>query len=574
MSTKEVWKRLLGFLWQFKGLLLISFICAAISVWLNVLAPLLIGNIIDRITALHDIRSILKDVALLVAVYGFYSVFNWGMMYASNKIAFSCSCVLRKQLYEKIERLPISFYDKNAKGDLISRFVNDVDFISDGFLQGLSTILSGGVTIVLSLYFMLRVNWIMALIVVVSAPFTYLVAKFITSRSQKYFAVQANALGAMNGYGEEQISGIRTVKAYGHEKQSLEQFKKYNQELYTSGVKSQFYGSLANPSTRFVMNTAYTVVGVTGAALALMSMITIGNISSFLIYSNLFSKPFTEISGVMTQLQNAVSSGRRIFTIMDMTEESRDEHAPVLQAAEGRIDFEHIGFEYEEGKPLMKDIDLHIKGGSRIAVVGRTGAGKTTLVNLLMRFYDIKSGRILIDGQDIMKVSRDSLRQNFGMVLQDTYLFDGTIAENIAYGRPDASREEIIEAARKSGAHEFILRLGKGYDTVLHANSNSLSQGQRQLLSITRVLLMNPRMLILDEATSSIDTVSEQNVNRAMDLLMKGKTSFIIAHRLSTIVDADMILVMDHGNIIEKGTHKELLEKGGYYTQLFNSQFA
>lgn len=414
----------------------------------------------------------------------------------------------------------------------------------------------------------------MALIVVVSGAFTYLVAKFITSRSQKYFAVQANALGAMNGYGEEQISGIRTVKAYGHEKQSLEQFKKYNQELYTSGVKSQFYGSLANPSTRFVMNTAYTVVGVTGAALALMSMITIGNISSFLIYSNLFSKPFTEISGVMTQLQSAVSSGRRIFTIMDMAEESRDEHAPVLQAAEGRIDFEHIGFEYEEGKPLMKDIDLHIKGGSRIAVVGRTGAGKTTLVNLLMRFYDIKSGRILIDGQDIMKVSRDSLRQNFGMVLQDTYLFDGTIAENIAYGRPDASREEIIEAARKSGAHEFILRLGKGYDTVLHANSNSLSQGQRQLLSITRVLLMNPRMLILDEATSSIDTVSEQNVNRAMDLLMKGKTSFIIAHRLSTIVDADMILVMDHGNIIEKGTHKELLEKGGYYTQLFNSQFA
>ncbi len=279
----------------------------------------------------------------------------------------------------------------------------------------------------------------------------------------------------MNGYGEEQISGIRTVKAYGHEKQSLEQFKKYNQELYTSGVKSQFYGSLANPSTRFVMNTAYTVVGVTGSCVVLMSMITIGNISSFLIYSNLFSKPFTEISGVMTQLQSAVSSGRRIFTIMDMTEESReaDEHAPVLQAAEGRIDFEHIGFEYEEGKPLMKDIDLHIKGGSRIAVVGRTGAGKTTLVNLLMRFYDIKSGRILIDGQDIMKVSRDSLRQNFGMVLQDTYLFDGTIAENIAYGRPDASREEIIEAARKSGAHEFILRLGKGYDTVLHANSNS-----------------------------------------------------------------------------------------------------
>lgn len=574
MSTKQVWKRLLGFLWQFKGWLLVSLICAAVSVWLNVLAPLLIGDLIDRITAMHDIRSIGPDIVQLIIVYGFYSLFNWGMMYASNRIAFSCSCVLRRQLYDKVERLPVSFYDQNAKGDLISRFVNDVDFISDGFLQGLSTILSGAVTIILSLYFMLRINWIMALIVVISAPFTYLVAKFITTRSQKYFSVQANALGTMNGYGEEQISGIRTVKAYGHEKESFKQFKAYNQELYTSGVKSQFYGSLANPSTRFVMNTAYSVVGVTGAALALLSMITIGNISSFLIYSNLFSKPFTEISGVFTQIQSAVSSGRRIFTILDMKEESSDDNAPEMKETKGEVDFEHISFGYEKDRLLMKDIDLHIPGGSRVAVVGQTGAGKTTLVNLLMRFYDINGGRILIDGQDIMKTSRDSLRRSFGMVLQDTYLFDGTIAENIAYGRPDASREEVVEAARKSGAHEFIIKLSKGYDTILHANSNSLSQGQRQLLSITRVLLMNPGMLILDEATSSIDTVSEQHVNQAMELLMQGKTSFVIAHRLSTIVDADMILVMDHGNIVEKGTHKELLARNGYYTKLFNSQFS
>ncbi len=574
MSMKEVLKRLIVFLWLFKGLLIFSLICAFLSVFLNVAAPMLIGSIIDQITGSLSKQQLLSDIVLLIALYILYSLFNWGMMAASNRIAFSSSSVLRRQLYEKLEKLPVSFYDQSTRGDLISRFINDIDFISDGFLQGLSTMLSGVATIVLTLVFMLQINLIMTAIVVISAPFTYLVARVITLRTNRYFNEQANILGKLNGYSEEMLSGIRTVKAYGYEEDAQRQFETYNQQLYTSGVKSQFYGSLANPSTRFVMNTAYAIVGAIGALLAFFSQITIGNISTFLIYSNLFSKPFTEITGVMTQLQSAVSSGKRIFTIMDLEEQSDDSDKDVLNLKKGEIDFEHVSFAYDPQKPLMKDIDLHVKAGSKVAVVGKTGAGKTTLVNLLMRFYDISSGCIRVDGHDINTVTRDSLRSSFGMVLQDTYLFEGTIAENIAYGKPDASREAIIAAAKKSGAHEFIIRLNKGYDTVLHGNSSILSQGQRQLLSITRVLLMNPRVLILDEATSSIDTVSEQHVNHAMHLLMEGKTSFIIAHRLSTIIDADLILVMEQGNIIEQGTHEELLNKNGAYAQLFNSQFA
>ena len=574
MSMKEVLKRLIVFLWLFKGLLIFSLICAFLSVFLNVAAPMLIGSIIDQITGSLSKQQLLSDIVLLIVLYILYSLFNWGMMAASNRIAFSSSSVLRRQLYEKLEKLPVSFYDQSTRGDLISRFINDIDFISDGFLQGLSTMLSGVATIVLTLVFMLQINLIMTAIVVISAPFTYLVARVITLRTNRYFNEQANILGKLNGYSEEMLSGIRTVKAYGYEEDAQRQFETDNQQLYTSGVKSQFYGSLANPSTRFVMNTAYAIVGAIGALLAFFSQITIGNISTFLIYSNLFSKPFTEITGVMTQLQSAVSSGKRIFTIMDLEEQSDDSDKDVLNLKKGEIDFEHVSFAYDPQKPLMKDIDLHVKAGSKVAVVGKTGAGKTTLVNLLMRFYDISSGCIRVDGHDINTVTRDSLRSSFGMVLQDTYLFEGTIAENIAYGKPDASREAIIAAAKKSGAHEFIIRLNKGYDTVLHGNSSILSQGQRQLLSITRVLLMNPRVLILDEATSSIDTVSEQHVNHAMHLLMEGKTSFIIAHRLSTIIDADLILVMEQGNIIEQGTHEELLNKNGAYAQLFNSQFA
>lgn len=572
MSTKQVIQQLLQFLMQFKFYLILAFTCAILSVALNVYAPLLIGDLLDAITT-QPLSESFYLLAYLAGVYILYSIFNWGMMYFSNKIAFSSSCVLRKQLYEKLSHLPVSFYDMNPRGDLISRFVNDIDFISDGFLQGLSTMMSGVTTIVLAIIFMLDINPIMSAIVILSAPFTYFVARFITKRSQSYFRKNANALGSLNGYSEEMLSGIKTIKAYHYETHAKQTFQQMNQTLYDAGVKSQFYGSLANPSTRFVTNFTYAITGAAGAFLALQSLITIGNISSFLMYANLFSKPFTEITGVMTQLQTAMASARRVFTILDM-EEERDMESKGFIAEKGTIEFSHISFGYDQHKPLMKDISLTIPAGEKVAIVGKTGAGKTTLVNLLLRFYEIGKGQIFVDGTDIQTISKDDLRRNFGVVLQDTYLFEGSIRDNIAYGKPDASDEEIKEAAKKSGAHEFIRRFPKGYDTLLHTNSNTLSSGQKQLLSLTRVLLMNPKILILDEATSNMDTISEQHVNHAMELLMKGKTSFVIAHRLSTILDADKILVMEHGDIIETGSHEELMQKHGAYYTLFHSQFA
>lgn len=566
-------KRLWTFVGKSKVLLLLSFTCAIVSVLLNLIAPLIIGNTIDSITYTNDIISALQNIFILGIMYILYSLFHWGMMYTSNKIAFSSSCALRKMLYDKLDRLPISFFDQHSRGDLISRFINDIDYISDGLLQSLSTLISGVVTIVMSIVFMLSINVYMSFVVILSAPFTYVVAKTITKRTQKYFRKQATTLGKLNGYGEEILSQVKTVKAYHFEKSAHQEFKNINQDLYHSGVKSQFYGSLANPSTRFVMNIAYALVGMAGAVLALYQMISIGNISTFLIYSNVFSKPFNEITAVITQLQSAIASARRIFVLMDETEE-QSSPKNTLTKAKGKVDFQHVFFSYTKDKPLIKDFTIHIPEGSKVAIVGRTGAGKTTLVNLLMRFYDIQKGSITIDDQDIYKITRDSLRHNFGMVLQDTYLFEDSIAANLAYGKEEATREEIIEASKKTGAHEFIKQLNQGYDTILHANSSSLSQGQRQLLTITRVLLMNPSILILDEATSNIDTRSEQHVSHAMNILMKQKTSFVIAHRLSTILQSDIILAMDHGDIIEQGTHEQLLANKGYYYQLYQSQFS
>lgn len=574
MNTKAILQRLLRFVGTSRLLLSLSFIAAIMSVLLNLCAPVMIGDAIDDFIIYASLHRILYYILLLALLYIGYSFFSWIMMYASNKIAFLSSATLRKQLYAKMEKLPISFFDAHAHGDLISRYINDIDLISDGLLQGLSTIISGVVTIICCIVIMLKLNWQMSLFVILSAPFTYFVAKTITSRSQKYFREQANTLGKLNGYSEEMLSSIKTVKAYQYEEEMLENFQKTNHTLYTCGVKSQFYGSLANPSTRFVTNSAYAIVGMAGALMALSGNISIGSISIFLIYSNVFSKPFNEITGVITQLQSGVASARRIFYIMDLPEECEDSDLPELTCSQGQVDFRNISFSYQKDNPLMKNLSIHIPAGAKVAIVGKTGAGKTTLVNLLMRFYDVDQGMICIDGENIYDHTRDSLRYKFGMVLQDTYLFEDSIAANIAYGKKDATREEIIAAAKKSGAHDFIRRLHHGYDTILHTNSTSLSQGQRQLLSITRVLLMDPSILILDEATSSIDTRSEQHVNKAMELLMEGKTSFVIAHRLSTIIHSDKILVMEHGQIIEQGTHEELLQKKGAYEQLYNSQFA
>lgn len=573
MTTKSIIKRLLCLVCRSKVLIGLSFISAIIAVVANLSAPIVIGEAIDDFAKHASLHRILLYILLLAGFYLLYSLFNWIMMYTSNKIAFSSSAYLRKKLYDKMNHLPISFFDQHAHGDLISRYVNDIDLISDGLLQGISTMISGVVTIVCCTIIMLYLNVTMSMVVILSAPFTYFVAKTITKRSQAYFREQANTLGELNGYSEEMLSTIKTTKAFHYEEQVQATFEKTNALLYTSGVKSQFYGSLANPSTRFVTNVAYALVGMAGAMLALQGHITIGSISIFLIYSNVFSKPFNEITGVITQLQSAVASGKRIFQIQDSEEEYENTTQAVLQDTKGAITFEDVTFYYEKQQPLMKHLNIHIKAGSKVAIVGKTGAGKTTLVNLLMRFYDIQEGHILIDGHDIQAYTRDSLRHQFGMVLQDTYLFEDSIAANLAYGKKDATRDEIILAAKKTGAHDFIRRLHHGYDTILHANSNSLSQGQRQLLSITRVLLMDPSILILDEATSSIDTRSEQHINEAMSLLMKEKTSFIIAHRLSTIINCDVILVMEHGTIIEQGSHKELLKQQGAYAALYNSQF-
>lgn len=544
---------------------------AIVSVVFHLYAPLLIGDMIDALS-MHDGTKIPFQLVHLIIVYIGYALSNWGMMLASNQIAASFGDTLRKKLFDQLEHFPISFFDTHEHGDLISRFTNDIDMISDGLLQGLSTCLSGIVTVVLAIIFMIQINKTMTCIVLLCAPFTYVVAKTITQRSSKYFIAQSKNLGALNAYTQEMLNGIRTLKAYHHEANIKDTFQAFNETLYTSGKNAQFYGSLSNPSTRLVTNASYTIIGVCGAILAIFKGITIGNISSFLIYSNTFSKPFNEVSGVMTQLQAAYASMRRIFALFDIEEEI-DNGKESIANVQGKITFSHVYFGYDQEHMLMKDLSLSIPVGCRVAIVGRTGAGKTTLINLLMRFYELNGGVIYLDDIDITHMSRNELRSHFGMVLQDTYLFEDTLYHILSYGKQGASKQEVIACAKKSGAHTFIEKLPNSYDTVLKANSSYLSQGQRQLLSITRVMLMNPSILILDEATSNIDTRSEQVVASAMESLMENRTSFVIAHRLSTIIHSDLILVMEHGNIIEQGTHDELLKQKGAYEKLYQSQF-
>lgn len=569
--NRTIIQRLLAYLKQDKATLMWAMLFALISVITSLYAPLLIGTIIDDITNQLTFQEILKKLTFLILLYCISSLTTWLMMLFSNRIAFTFSYKLRTILIQKLEKLPVSFYDTHDHGDIMTRFSNDIELISDGFVQILSTLLSGVVSVVAAIIFMLQINVIMTVIVILCAPFTFLVAKTIAKYSHKYFIAQANDSGKINAFTQEMLQGLHTLKLYDQEKDAYEQFQAFNNQLYVSGKKSQFYGSLVNPSTRLVTNGAYTIVGISAAFLALLGKITMGNISSFLIYSNTFSKPFNEISGVMTQLQAALAGAQRVFALLDSPEEPNNA-IEELKDCQGHIQFQQVSFGYEPNHLLMKELSLDIPAGSRIAVVGKTGAGKTTLINLIMRFYELNSGQILLDGVNIAELSRDQLRAHFGMVLQDTYLGEDTIRNIIAYGKPLASDEQVMQAAKESGAHEFISRLPQGYHTYI-GNHSFLSQGQRQLLSITRVMLMNPQILILDEATSNMDTRSEAHVNSAMEKLMKNKTSFVIAHRLSTIKNSDQILVMEQGNIIEQGTHKELLLKQGAYASLYQSQF-
>ncbi|KWX78760.1 ABC transporter ATP-binding protein [Paenibacillus jilunlii] len=577
MNAGATWKRIIGYTRQHRGIAIAAVFCAILSVIASLVGPLLIGRAVDQMVGPGqvDFARVLRLLLILALVYIAGSFFGWLLTYYTNRIAYRTVYDLRRELFDKLNVLPLKFHDNHPQGDSISRFVNDMDAVSDGLLQGFSTLLTGVVTIAGAMGLMLYISPVMTLVVLLSAPAAFYVARFITTRSQKLFREQATILGGLNGYVEEIVGGQKVVQAFRYEDHSFAEFSARNNELYQTGVKAQFYGSLSNPSTRLVNNITFSVIAMIGSALVIGGHFTVGDLSSFLIYSNLFAKPFNEITGVITQLQSATASAQRIFAILDLPPETQDvEDARVLGISQGTITFDQVSFAYSQERPLIRNFSLEVKPGTRVAIVGQTGAGQTTLVNLLMRFYDVDNGSIKLDGTDIRAVTRDSLRRNFGMVLQDTWLYGGSIRDNIAYGKPEASEEEVIAAAKAANAHSFIKRLPEGYATKISGSGDNLSQGQKQLLTIARVMLADPPMLILDEATSSIDTLTEARIQKAFLAMISGRTSFVIAHRLSTIREADIILYMKDGDIAESGTHEELLERGGHYARLYNSQFA
>lgn len=576
MNATMTWKRLFQYTRKYRKITYGAVICAIISVAASLIGPLLIGRAIDMMIGPDqvDFPAVLRLLLILGAVYLAGSFFGWLLAYYTNRLAFRTVYDLRRELFGKLDTLPLKFHDNHPQGDSISRFVNDMDAVSDGLLQGFSTLLTGVVTIAGAVGLMLYISPVMTLVVLLSAPAAFYVARFVTMRSQQLFREQAKILGGLNGYVEEIVGGQKVVQAYHYEDRSFAGFSQRNNELYKTGVKSQFYGSLSNPATRLVNNITFSVIAMIGSAIVIGGHLSVGDLSSFLIYSNLFAKPFNEITGVITQLQSATASAQRIFSILDLPQETPDQPgAYEMKDSQGTITFDKVSFAYTPERPLIRNFSLEVRPGTRVAIVGQTGAGKTTLVNLLMRFYEVDSGSIRIDGRDITSITRDSLRRNFGMVLQETWLYGGSIRDNIAYGKPEATEEEIIAAAKAANAHSFIKRLPEGYATRISTSGDNLSQGQKQLLTIARVMLVDPPMLILDEATSSIDTLTEVRIQKAFLAMISGRTSFVIAHRLSTIREADMILFMKDGDIVESGTHEELLGSGGYYARLYNSQF-
>ena len=577
MKNKTVVSKILKKIKPYYGYLLLALLSAVICVSLTLYIPVLTGQAVDNIidagkVNFENILQILIYIA--VGIVG-VTVFQWIMNYFTNIISYKTVRDLRREIFDKFNSVPLSYIDSHPHGDLISRVINDVDAVGDGLTQMFLQLFSGIVTIVGTLIFMLMIDWRIALAVVILTPLSLFVAAFIGKLSHKRFSEQQLLQGEISSYVEEHVGNQRIVKAFSYENRAIEDFEKLNTKLYDVGFKAQFAGALANPSTRFVNAMVYAAVGIFGALTAISGLLTVGQLSCFLTYANQYTKPFNEVTGVLTQLQTAIAAAGRVFDVLEAENETPDSpESPKISECKGNVKIENVSFSYKKEKPLIRNFSLDVKSGSKVAIVGPTGCGKTTFINLLMRFYETDSGKISIDGVDIKSLSRDNLRRQFGMVLQESWLFCGTIMENLRYGNENATDEEIISAAKAAYAHSFIRRMPDGYNTVISEGGGNLSQGQKQLLCIARAMLTDPAILILDEATSSIDTLTEIRVQKAFAKMMKGKTSFVVAHRLSTIKESDVILVMKDGNIIEQGNHEELLKKGGFYSTLYNSQFA
>ena len=569
-------KRILTYIKQYRFWGAASLILAVVTVATTLYAPVLVGDGVDLIVdqGLVDFPGllvILEKVAVVIAITG---LSQWLMNHINNKITYRVVKDIRTKAFDRLEELPLSYVDSHRHGDIISRIIADIDQFSEGLLMGFTQLFTGVMTILGTLGFMLSVNPFITLVVVLLTPISLFVAAFIAKRTFSMFTLQSKTRGELTALVDEMLGNQKVVQAFGQEQEAQKRFEEINGRLKDCSLKAIFFSSITNPSTRFVNGLVYAAVGVAGAFAAVRGALSVGQLSVFLSYANQYTKPFNEISGVVTELQNAIASAARVFELIDEEAEPSEDGAGELGCAEGKVELEHVYFSYDPQVKLIEDLNLAVKPGQRVAIVGPTGCGKSTVINLLMRFYDVNSGQIRVDGQDVRSITRKSLRENYGMVLQETWLKSGTIRENIAYGKPDATDEEIIAAAKKSHAHSFIRRMPQGYDTVISEEGGNLSQGQKQLLCITRVMLCLPPMLILDEATSSIDTRTEIKIQEAFARMMEGRTSFIVAHRLSTIREADRILVMRDGRIIEQGTHRELLEKKGFYAELYNSQFA
>ena len=577
---KKVIMRVIAYANPYLKYFVMSVIFALSGVSLSLAVPVFIGEAVDCCVGKGsvDFKELSKIIVLLASMVAASTLFQWLMTLCTNKLAFLTIRNLRADVFNKLERVPLKYVDGHTKGELTSRVINDIEIISDGLLQGFAQLFSGIITILGTLIFMMTINFRIALVVVVLTPLSFIAASRITKASHDSYMKQSKLRGDMVGLAEEMAGNQKLVKAFVYDKRAEERFEAVNKAYGEIGAKATFFSSMTNPTTRFVNGLIYAAVGLLGSLgvigrFAFLGTMTVGKLSSFLAYANQYTKPFNEISGVIAELQNAVASAQRVFSVLDEEEITDDSDKEVLSSCDGSLKFSDVFFSYSPDSKLIQNFDLDVKPGQRIAIVGPTGCGKSTIINLLLRFYDIDSGSIEISGKNIYDLTRDSLRSKFGMVLQETWIFTGTVAENIAYGVPDATREQIIAAAKAVYAHGFIKRLHDGYDTVISEGSG-LSQGQKQLICIARVMLMNPPMLILDEATSSIDLRTEQRVQKAFIKLMEGKTSFIIAHRLSTIKNADTILVMKKGNIIEQGNHEQLMKNGGFYSELYNSQFA